>query len=154
MSSQLRTHAIIRLATSLSLILLTLTVFAAPAVPQNVTLIRFTATSLPGQPEIYVEWETATEFNTAGFFVARSNFAQGPYACVSDFIPHEGETVVGAQYAWLDETTVLSQTYFYRLEAINTDQTLVFYGPIAATAGSPTPLFPFRVHLPLVTRAN
>jgi hypothetical protein len=138
----------------LGLIFLTLTIFAARAVSQNVTLISFTATSLPGQPEIYVEWETATQFGTLGFFVVRSNFAQGTYARVSDFIPREGDDLTGAQYDWIDETTVLSQTYFYRLEEINTDQISVFYGPIVATAGSPTPLLPFRVNLPLVARSN
>ena len=154
MSFQRRAQAIVRPPTLISLISLALIVFAASAVPQNVTLISFTAASLPGQPEIYLEWETATEFNTLGFFVARSDSAQGSYIRVSDFIPHEGDTVVGAQYDWIDETTELGHTYFYRLEEITANQTSVFYGPIVATAGSPTPQLPFRVNLPLVVRSN
>ena len=154
MSFQLRAQAIMRQAALICLISLTLAVFAARAVSQNVTLISFTAASLPGLPEIYVEWETATELDTVGFFVVRSDSAQGLYARVSDFIPHEGDILTGAQYDWVDETTELGHTYFYRLEELTVDQTSMFYGPIVATAGSPTPLLPFSMHLPLVARAN
>ncbi len=108
----------------------------------NVTLVSFTAASLPGQPEIFIKWETATEFDTVGFFIARSDSATGTFTRVSDFIPHEGDTVVGAQYDFIDETTVLNQTYYYRLEVLNTNQTVDTHGPIAAVAGvvpSPTP---------------
>ena len=154
MSFQLRAQAIIRQAALISLISLTLTASTARAVPQDATLVSFTAASLLGQPEIYVEWETAAEFDTVGFFVVRSDLAQGSYVRVSDFIPHEGDIIIGAQYDWIDEVTELGHTYFYRLEEITTDQISIFYGPIVATAGSPTPLLPFRMHLPLVARAN
>ena len=150
MSFQRRIHAIVRQATLISLISLCLAIFATHAAPQNVTLISFSATSLPGQPEIYVEWETATEINAVGFFVERSDLVQGPYTRVSTFIPHEGDSVTGARYDWIDETTILSHTYFYRLEEITSNQTSLFYGPIVATAGSPVPLLPIRAYLPLI----
>ena len=110
----------------------------------NVTLVSFTATSQSGQPEIFIEWETATEFDTVGFFIGRSDSSTGTFTRVSDFIPHEGDTVVGAQYVFVDENTALNQTYFYRLEVINTDQSVDYHGPIAAVAGveatdTPTP---------------
>ena len=42
----------------------------APAI--TVTLVSFTATTITGQPEVYIQWETAAEFDVAGFYVARS----------------------------------------------------------------------------------
>jgi hypothetical protein len=107
----------------------------SPAAYANVTLVSFTVITLPEQPEIYVEWETATELDTVGFFVARSDSFNGPFTRVSEFIPHEGDEVAGAQYFYLDEDTVLNQTYYYRLEVVNTDQTIDYHGPISAVAG-------------------
>jgi hypothetical protein len=107
-----------------------------PAAYANVTLLSFTAITLPEQPEIYVEWETATELDTIGFFIARSDSFDGPFTRLGDFIPHEDDTgLVGAQYFYLDEDTVLNRTYYYRLEVVNTDQSVDYYGPISATAG-------------------
>jgi hypothetical protein len=106
----------------------------SPPAQANVTLVRFTATSVPGQREIGIDWETATELDTSGFFVARSGSSTGPFTRVSGFIIAEGSTVVGASYHFTDTTTVFNQTYYYRLEVINTDQTIDYYGPISAIA--------------------
>ena len=154
MSFQRRIQAIVSQATLISLISLNLAIFATHAAPLDVTLIRFSATSLPGQPEIYVEWETATEFDTLGFFVMRGNLAQGPYTRISDFIPHEGNTLTGAQYGWIDRTATLGHTYYYRLEEITVNQTSIFYEAVPATSGSPVPLLPIRAYLPLLVRSN
>ena len=103
----------------------------------NVTLVSFTATALAGKPEITVKWETATEFDTVGFFIARRDSSTGPFARVSPFIPHEGDTVVGATYVFTDGIPALNQTYYYRLEVINTNQTIDYHGPITATTSVP-----------------
>lgn len=109
------------------------------AAESNVTLISFSAISLPGEPEIFIEWETATEFDTVGFFIARSDamasITSTLYTRISPFIPHEGDTVVGAQYNFIDEDTELNQTYYYRLEVVNTDQSVDYHGPAYAMAG-------------------
>jgi hypothetical protein len=123
-----------------------------PRATANVTLVSFTATSLPGQPEIYVEWETATEFDTIGFFIARSDaYTSTQWSRISGFIQHQGDTVVGAQYYFIDDNTVLNQTYFYRLEVINTDQTIDYHGPIWATAGVPATNTPTATLTPVAT---
>ncbi len=84
-----------------------------------------------------IDWETATEFDTVGFYVARGNSSAGPFAHVSPFIPHTGDTVVGATYVFTDGIPVVNQTYYYRLEVLNTNQTIDYHGPITATAGVP-----------------
>lgn len=111
--------------------------YSTPRAYANVTLVSFTATSLTGQPEIYLEWETATEFDTVGFFIVRSDSATGTFTRISDFIPHEGDTIVGAQYDHIDENAVLGNTYWYKLEELTTNQESQFYGPISAMSGVP-----------------
>lgn len=117
----------------------------------NVTLVRFTATSVPGKPEITIIWETATEFDTVGFYIARSDSFTGPFARVSPFKLHEGDTVVGATYVFTDGSTVLNQTYYYRLEVINTNQSIDYHGPITATTSVPATNTPTPTHTPTAT---
>jgi hypothetical protein len=165
-------------------LLLTLSALSAlgekfPRAYANVTLISFTAQSLAGLPEVYVEWETATEIDTAGFYVQRSltNEANS-YTRVSDFTPNEGDSITGAMYDWIDETTTLNTTYYYQLEEVPTDagRPSVLYGPVSVVAGAvathtptmtptatntptPTPTprptaTPTLIYLPLIWRGN
>lgn len=97
----------------------------------NVTLVSFTAA--PGDGEVDLNWETATEIDTAGFFVRRSETENGEFARVSDFIPAEGDGLTGATYEYVDEGLTNGMTYFYQLEAIDYDQSVEFFGPISAT---------------------
>ena len=110
----------------------------SPPAYASVTLVSFTATSVPGQREIGIDWETATEVDTSGFFVASSASSAGPFRRVSDFIVAAGSTVVGAQYHFTDTTTVWNRIYYYRLEVINSNQTIDYHGPISAIAGPAT----------------
>ena len=124
-----------------------------PRAYANVTLVRFTARSpLVGQPEIYVEWETATQVGTVGFFVTRSDSATGTFTRVSEFIPREGDDLTGWVYdPWIDEDTILGNTYWYKLEEITNSQDSEFYGPIAAVAGVPATVTPTATHTPTAT---
>jgi hypothetical protein len=109
-----------------------------PRAYANVTLISFTAESLTGQREVYVEWETATEVDTAGFYVQRSLTNQADsYTRVSLLIPAEGDSVTGALYDWTDITTTLNTTYYYRLEEVPTDaaKPTIKHDPVAVIAG-------------------
>jgi hypothetical protein len=109
-----------------------------PRAAANVTLISFTATSLNGQPEIFVKWETATEIGTAGFYVQRSltNVADS-FTNISPFQTAEGDSVTGALYQWLDETTALDTAYWYRLIEMSTDaaKSPIPYDPVWVMAG-------------------
>ncbi len=97
----------------------------------NVTLVSFTAT--PGDGQVTLNWETATEIDSAGFFIRRSESAGGEFARVSDFIPAEGDSLTGATYEYVDEGLTGGMTYYYQLEAIDYDQSVEFFGPISAT---------------------
>ena len=111
-----------------------------------------------GQPEVFVEWETATEIDTAGFYVQRSlTNGTNSYTRVSGFEPAEGDSVTGALYDWIDETTTLNTTYYYRLEEIPTDaaQPSIMHDPVLVVAGgvstnTPT-VSPTATHTPTPT---
>jgi len=128
------------LGISLVLLLGALSVLAArpPRAAANVTLISFTATSLNGQPEIFVKWETGTEIGTAGFYVQRSltNTASS-FTNVSPFTSAQGDSVTGAVYDWLDDTTTLNTTYYYRLLEVLSDANTApkSYDSVAVIAG-------------------
>ena len=127
-----------------------------PRATANVTLISFTATALNGLPEVFVKWETATEIDVAGFYVQRSLTNQAAsFANVSPFVPAEGDSLTGAVYDWLDDTTTLNTAYYYRLLEMPTDagKLPIAYDPVwvmAGVAATPTPTPPSLIYLPLV----
>lgn len=126
-----------------TLLIVTTTLFQGEnSVNAAVTLSYFIA--IPGDSVITLEWETATEFNNAGFYVTRSLTQDGLFERISDFIPAEGLGIQGAQYQYSDTNVTNGTTYYYILEAIDTSQFIEYYGPISSTAGIPTPTNTFQ----------
>ncbi|MCS7287078.1 MAG: hypothetical protein NZ653_08095 [Anaerolineae bacterium] len=101
-----------------------------------VTLVSFTAA--PQGQSVLVQWETASEVNMLGFYVWRSTEEGGNYTRISDLIPAVGD-IVGAIYQFVDTAVGPGQTYFYRLEAVETTGASQFYGPVSVTVPVPTP---------------
>lgn len=104
-----------------------------------VTLAAFTVT---GENEVvYVEWETATELNNAGFYVWRSLTESGTYTRISPLIPaDQTDPLSGAYYEYIDYDVTNGTIYWYKLEAIDSnDQSSEFYGPLFAIPGEATP---------------
>ncbi len=98
---------------------------AAP--PQSVGLISFEATIL--ESGVQLEWETATELDTAGFIVKRADNG-GTFISLPDigvpgftdadgnpagFIISEGGPAEGATYQELDQTVLAGNSYTYKL---------------------------------------
>lgn len=98
-----------------------------------VTLVSFTTTPKDGQ--VQLDWQTASEIDFAGFFVRRSTDESGAYSRISPFIPTEGDSIVGANYSYLDSEVVNGITYYYQLEAVNNDQSSDLFGPVSAVPG-------------------
>ena len=88
---------------------------AAVEIPSAVDLIYFRGEG--GDGVAYLEWETGTESDTAGFRLERANSAGGPYSSLDDigFILASGSVSAGAYYEATDETAVNGQTYWYKL---------------------------------------
>lgn len=97
--------------------------------------------------EILIRWATATEVDTAGFMLERSQNVAGPYQFLSElgFIPSLAEDAFsGAEYQRLDKDNVdRDQSYYYILvelevdgSEIRTDPILVNASQVEATATS------------------
>jgi hypothetical protein len=102
-----------------------------------IDLVSFTAT--PGEGQVLLAWETATEFDNAGFFIVRSESETGIFIRISPFIPAEGDGVTGAEYEFIDLDVTSGVLYYYKLEAVGNDQFSEFYGPVSAILPTPTP---------------
>ena len=119
----------------------------AGANPTAVELARFEA--WPAGGAIHVGWETVTEVDIVGFYLYRSESADGEYARLNEaLIPAQAPGgPSGAVYAWEDGGVEPGTTYYYRLEVIDVAGQGQLFGPVAATAGSG-----YRAYLPLVGR--
>ncbi|CAN2041445.1 hypothetical protein GMMP15_470001 [Candidatus Magnetomoraceae bacterium gMMP-15] len=91
-----------------------------------VKLTDFTAKHINGN--IFIEWQTATEIETAGFNIFRADSENGQYSKITEtFIPNTGGAIIGASYSFTDTTAKNGSTYFYKLEEIENNSTTHFY---------------------------
>ena len=98
--------------------------------PTAVTLVSFTAAA-QADNTIGVAWETATELNTAGFYLYRSTDGQRASAVqvTPEMIFAEGSGLTGARYTWTDRDVQPGTTYTYWLQEVETGGATNEYGP-------------------------
>jgi hypothetical protein len=89
---------------------------------------------------VIISWETATEFDNAGFYINRSDAQPGPYYRFSEFIPTQSDGISGALYAWIDTNAVQGGNYYYKLEMINTSGESDYSQVFIPVANNSTPL--------------
>ncbi|MBK8986048.1 MAG: hypothetical protein IPM39_08200 [Chloroflexi bacterium] len=71
---------------------------------------------------VKIEWDTATELDTAGFYLYRSQTADGDFERVNDvLIDSRGSAVSGAAYSFVDRNVEPGKTYYYVLEEVQTN---------------------------------
>ncbi|MEJ2211953.1 MAG: hypothetical protein P8129_23375 [Anaerolineae bacterium] len=124
--------------------------WSGAANPTAVTLAGFWVEAR-GQA-LAVCWETATELETLGFHLYRSDTgATGRFARLTEtLLPGQAPgSPSGAIYEWVDSEVEEEQTYFYLLEALDVYGQATRYGPVSATL---PPVAPYRSYLPLVNR--
>jgi hypothetical protein len=113
-----------------------LLVISAVSVKAAVTLLYFSAIS--ENLQVRLVWETATEFNNAGFFVQRSNQLEGGYERINtEIIQTKGSDFTGATYEYLDTGLANNTQYWYRLESIDLGQHSQYSDPVRAIVGVP-----------------
>jgi hypothetical protein len=81
-------------------------------------------------PVVAVNWDTATEVNTAGFNIYRSTSLDDEFVQINEaagLIPGEGSAVSGAAYNFLDQNVEANTTYYYLLEEVEYNQTVNRY---------------------------
>lgn len=81
---------------------------------------------LYGSRDVTVQWDTATEIDTAGFYLYRSNVPDGEFSLINkdgELIPSQGNALSGASYMFTDEDVVPGETYYYLIEEVEYDLT-------------------------------
>ena len=79
---------------------------------------------LADDPEIIVEWETETEFETVGFNLWRKMEPQEDFERINEvMIPGSPDPASGGLYSYLDLDVDRGLTYRYQLEDIDSDGT-------------------------------
>jgi hypothetical protein len=78
-----------------------------------------------------ITWETASEVNTAGFNIYRSNSPEGPWQKINQqLIPPSEDPVGGGSYKFVDTQAQPGQTYYYQLEEIELSGSSTQFDPI------------------------
>jgi hypothetical protein len=75
-----------------------------------------------GSPSVVITWMVESEQNTAGYNVLRAESAGGPFTQINPtLIPASGDPVVTHSYSYTDHAVVCGQTYWYKLQEIETN---------------------------------
>lgn len=86
---------------------------------------------------VVVDWQTASEFNTVGFNLYRSESLDGQYHQMNvSLIPASPDPLVGGAYSYLDEDVEAGLTYYYKLEELDSKGDRSYFGPIEIQASS------------------
>lgn len=109
------------LGSALLVLLLGLFAVVSAAPPGNVTLVYFRGESLGDAARL--EWQTATELDTAAFKIERANDAGGPFTYVTEIglVPAQGDAAAGHTYEVTDTSAETGATYWYRLIEVELD---------------------------------
>lgn len=83
-------------------------------------------------PHIMVEWSTASEVETLGFNIFRSENEEGPFTdkVNPELVPSKGEVILGSEYQLRDKDVRWGRTYYYMLEEIQLGGGSERFGPI------------------------
>ena len=98
-------------------------------------VLALQASAASSQPVITVEWSTASELNTAGFNLYRSEKPDGPFTRInSEIIPGSADPLVGGSYSFTDTNVIAGHTYYYQLEDVETGGVTTRHETVEATA--------------------
>ncbi len=110
--------------------------------PTGIAIKDFSATGYDSQ--VLALWETGAETEMLGFYVQRSDEADGVYRRLNSRIILARGGASGGRYLLLDYDVENGRTYFYRLESISQAGESDFIGPVPATplASEGSPSYP------------
>ena len=88
------------------------------------------------QGQVVVEWETASEIGTVGFYLYRKDRSTRGYVQLNDdLLPALLDAQQGGTYRFVDETASSGQTYQYVLVEVEATGKKRRYGPFTVTVG-------------------
>jgi hypothetical protein len=103
--------------------------------PTIVTLIDFKAYNNNGQ--VVVEWETASEHNTLGFYLLRLDPATGKYRSLTDgLLPGLITDPKGGLYSLIDRGAFPGGTFRYILAEVERNGKQIVYGPFSVSVAT------------------
>ena len=94
----------------------------------GIELISFKASRI--ESDVLLEWSTATETNTFGYYIMRSTHEQDGYVGISDLIHGAGTTSCMRSYHYRDTEVSVGVRYYYRLVDVDTAGNETTHGPI------------------------
>ena len=84
-----------------------------------------------GRATVKVDWMTGTESGVQGFYVQRSNSAQGPFTRVSDMVTPVGD---GNTYTFSERVNAgMGKVLYYNVQVVNADGSISEAGTTAVT---------------------
>jgi hypothetical protein len=92
--------------------------------------------------EIKIDWETASEIDTAGFYILRSSEPDGVFVRVNPtIIPASNTPLIGSSYSFTDRNLTAGEEYYYYLEDVEYDGSITRHGPIVVRAESKSGIY-------------
>jgi len=86
---------------------------------------------------IVIEWSTASELDTAGFNILRSDDPDGTFTQINDLlIPASPDPLTGGSYEYQDTQVEAGRVYYYELEDVEVNGSTTRHGPIEVEAKS------------------
>lgn len=114
--------------------------FTPPVYPTLALLSSFQVYSQYGQ--VVVQWETASEIGTAGFYLYRlrhENSSRRYVQVNKNFLPGLLHSHQGGIYRFVDRDAFPGETYTYKLLEVELSGEKRFHGPFRVTVGPPAP---------------
>jgi len=86
---------------------------------------------------VTLDWSTASEFDTIGYNIYRSDNLDGEYVRVNlNIIPVAQDSLIGSEYTYRDTDVIPGLVYYYELEDVNMDGQASRSSPIVVEARS------------------
>lgn len=84
---------------------------------------------------VVIQWNTASEVDTVGFNLYRSEVEEGPFEKINnELVPASSDPFAGSSYSYRDEDVDAGKTFFYQLEDVDKNGNSTYHGPIEVTA--------------------
>ena len=98
-----------------SAIIAILTIILIPFLTHAAVTLKYFRVGETNDNAVKLEWETATEIDTALFILSRAESKDGEFIQIQT-IPAEGDSVTGMHYQYIDENVEPGKVYWYKLE--------------------------------------
>jgi len=86
----------------------------------NNLMVKISTFDIITKPDsMLIQWETASEIDTSGFIIKRSETKDGIYTQLSDLIDAKGSSIAGKAYEYEDDQIDVGKNYFYQLVEID-----------------------------------